>query len=146
MDLLEIIAEEFRDRFFSTLKESLEIFKGRHDDILLGNTVRQQLLERYGKEPFYDALDAYISGNKTIDHLIYSMRNFTVEQTMGPTDFVNKHCKELLNNTPTCLAYSSQIEEVFVHVFFWFFLQLLTLIHILTSDDLKVVFFLEMQK
>lgn len=121
MDFLEIIAEKFRDHVFSTLKESLEIFKGQRDDILLGNTVRQQLLERYGKEPFYDALDAYISGNKTIDHLIYFMRNFTVEQTMGPTDFVNKHCKELLNNTPTCLAYSSQIEEVFVHVFFWVF-------------------------
>lgn len=105
------------DHISSKFSDYIKNFKGQHDDLKLANAIRQELLDRYGNEPFYNDLDSYLACNKTIDFLILTLRNSSPQPIEDPSEFVNKNLKQFLDRTPSCLAYSSQIKDALLCVF-----------------------------
>ena len=118
MDFLaSTVAGKAVDQGFSKFSDFINNIKGKHDDIALADAIRQELLDQYGKEPFYNDFDSYLTRNKTIDSLILTLRDFSLQQSMGPSEFVDKNSKQLVDSTPSCLAYSVQIKDAFSHIF-----------------------------
>ena len=105
------------DHFSSKFSDCIKNFKGQHDDIALADAIRQELLDQYGNEPFYNDFDSYLICNTTIDSLILTLRNSSPQPVMGPSEFVGKNFKQLLDTAPSCLAYSAQIKDALLRVF-----------------------------
>lgn len=97
--------------------DGIKNFKGQYDDIALGDAIRQELLDRYGNEPFYDDFDSYLTSNKTIDGLIHTLRNSSPQQVVGPSEFVDENFRKFLDRTPSCLANSTQIKDALLCIF-----------------------------
>lgn len=117
MLFLEAIVGMVVDNVVSKLIEFVKRTKRRHNDKKLQNTLRRELLDCYGNEPFYNDLDSYLTRNKTIDYLVFSIRNPTLQKAVGRAEFVETNCDHLLSETFSCCAYSSQIKDVFVHIY-----------------------------
>lgn len=118
MDFLaSTVAGKVVDHISSKFSDCIKNFKGQYDDLELANAIRQELLDQYGNEPFYNDLDSYLTCNKTIDFLILTLRNSSPQPVEGPSEFVNKNLKQFLDRTPSCLAYSSQIKDALLRIF-----------------------------
>lgn len=105
------------DHFSSKFSDCIKNFKGQRDDIALAGAIRQELLDQYGNEPFYNDFDSYLTCNKTIDSLILTLRNSSPQPVMGPSEFVDKNYKQFLDRTPSSLAYSVQVKDAFSRIF-----------------------------
>lgn len=116
MWLLETAAGQAANDLSSKINEGIENIKGRRDDTILEDAIRNQLLDRYGNEPFYNDLDSYLTRNKTIHYLVFFMRNPTPQQTVGRIEFVENNCDQLLSESPSCYAYSSQIQDILLYI------------------------------
>lgn len=117
MWLLETAAGQAANDLSSKINEGIENIKGRRDDTILEDAIRNQLLDRYGNEPFYNDLDSYLTRNKTIHYLVFFMRNPTPQQTVGRIEFVENNCDQLLSESPSCYAYSSQIQDILLYIY-----------------------------
>ena len=105
------------DHISSKFSDCIKNIKGQYDDLELANAIRQELLDQYGNEPFYNDLDSYLTCNKTIDFLILTLRNSSPQPGEGPSEFVNKNLKQFLDRAQSCLAYSSQIKDALLRIF-----------------------------
>lgn len=105
------------DHISSKFIDCIKNFKGQHGDIALGNAIRQELLDQYGNEPFYNDFDSYLTCNRTIDSLILTLRNSSPQPVIGHSEFVDKNLQKFLDRTPSYLAYSSQIKDALLRIF-----------------------------
>lgn len=105
------------DHFSSKFIDCIKNFKGQRNDLALADAIRQELLDEYGNEPFYNDFDSYLTCNKTIDLLIPALRNSLSEPVMGPSEFVDENLKQFLDEAPSCLGYSIQIKDAFLCIF-----------------------------
>lgn len=118
MDFLTpTVAGKAADHISSKFIDCIKSFKGQRNDEALGDTIRQELLDQYENEPFYNNLDSYLTCNKTIDSLILILRNSSPRPAIGHSEFVDKNFKQFLDRTPSCLAYSTQVKDAFSRIF-----------------------------
>ena len=116
MDFLTpTVAGKAADHISSKFIDCIKSFKGQRNDEALGDTIRQELLDQYENEPFYNNLDSYLTCNKTIDSLILILRNSSPRPAIGHSEFVDKNFKQFLDRTPSCLAYSTQVKDACDH-------------------------------
>ena len=91
--------------------------KGQHDDAVLGDSIRQELLERYGNEPFYNDLDSYLTSRNTIDLLITDLRNPPPQQGTWREKFIADNFTQFSEGAPSCRACPAPIKEAFSRIF-----------------------------
>lgn len=118
MDFLtSTVAGNIMDQFSTKFIDWIKNFKGQHDDKALGDAIRQELLDQYGNELFYNDFDSYLTCSETIDSLILALRNSSPQLVIGHSEFVTKNLRQFLDKTPSCLAYSTQIKDAFSRIY-----------------------------
>ena len=118
MDFLtSMAAEKAADRILSAVSDRGKNLKGQHDDAALGDTIRQELLDRYGKEPFYDDLDSYLTSRNAVNLLIAALRSPSPQQVIWREKFIEDNLAQFLDEAPSCRTCSTQIEEALSRIF-----------------------------
>ena len=116
MSFLKAMTEKIVDSLSPKAVAKIESFKGQSDDNALEKRICALLRDKYGTEPFYNDLDAYLSSRRVIKDLIASLRDPVTHDVMSHAEFVEQNWQSLLAANPNCLAYRTQIKDAFQHV------------------------------
>lgn len=116
MSFFDIATEKFVDSLSAKVVDKIDAIKGQSDDNALEKRICALLRDKYGSEPFYNDLDAYLSSRQIINNLILSLRDPVAHKVMSQAEFVEQNWQALLEAKPNCLAYRTQIKDAFLHV------------------------------
>ena len=116
MNFFDIVTEKTVDGLSAKVVDNIDAIKGQSDDNALEKRICALLRDKYGSEPFYNDLDAYLSSRQIISDLIVSLRDPVAHKVMSQAEFVEQNWQALLEARPNCLAYRTQIRDAFLHV------------------------------
>ena len=113
MNLVDTVTEEFVNGISAKVVDKIDTIKGQAENNAFEKRICALLRDKYGSEPFYNDLDAYLSSRHIISNLIASLRDPATHQIMSQTKFVEQNWQSLLESKPSCLAYTTQIKDAF---------------------------------
>ena len=116
MNIFDTVTEKFVDGLSAKVVDRIDAIKGQSDDKALEKRICALLRDKYGSEPFYNDLDAYLSSRQIISNLILSLRDPVAHKIMSQAEFVEQNWQALLEAKPNCLTYMTQIKDAFQHV------------------------------